>query len=230
MASDQKTTSLVPLGVRWLSPREARLRTRRVMVTIAVVLFVFIAASVLDRWAFFFFKSGDTARVEGRDWYRLLRVMGFLPTWLIVALAGWLLSRRDAIAPRVSMALSILAGATLSGAAAELLKLVIARERPGEDARYVFRGLFAGFSDGSNLGLPSSHAAVAFGGAIALTLARPVLGPLAIVLAAGCAWTRMLSGAHYLSDVTGAAMLAYAVTLPACRVLGLIPPKLPRFA
>lgn len=206
------------------------MRTRRVLVIIAIVLFVFIVASVLDRWAYFFFKSGDTARVEGRDWYRLLRVMGYLPTWLIVALATWLLSKKDAIAARVSTALSILAGATLAGAAAELFKLIIARERPGEDGTYVFRGLFAGFSDGSNLGLPSSHAAVAFGGAIALALARPVLGPLAIVLAAGCAWTRLLSGDHFLSDVTGAAMLAYAVSVPACRVLGLIPPKLPRFA
>lgn len=218
------------VGGRWLSPREARLRTRRTLVTVAVVLFVFIAASVLDHWAYFFFKSGDTPRVEGRDWYRLLRVMGYLPTWLIVALAAWLLSKKEAIATRISMTLSILAGATLSGAAAELLKLIIARERPGEDGRYVFRGLFAGFADGSNLGLPSSHAAVAFGGAIALALARPVLGPLAIVLAAGCAWTRLLSGDHFLSDVTGAALLAYAVSVPACRTLGLIPPTLPRFA
>ncbi|MBL8762258.1 MAG: phosphatase PAP2 family protein [Phycisphaerae bacterium] len=230
MASKAGSTSMTPMGGRWLSPRESRLRTRRVLVTIAIALFVFIAASVLDHWAYFFFKSGDTARAEGRDWYRLLRVMGYLPTWLIVALSAWLLSRREAIAARVSMVLSILAGATLSGAAAELLKLVIARERPGPDGRYVFRGLFAGFSDGGNLGLPSSHAAVAFGGAIALALARPVLGPLAILLAVGCAWTRLLSGDHFLSDVTGAAMLAYAVTLPACRVLGLIPPKMPRFA
>lgn len=215
---------------RWHSPREARLRTRRTLISVAVVLFAFIAASVLDHWAYFFFKSGDTARVEGRDWYRLLRVMGYLPTWLIVALAAWLLSKKEAIAARVSMALSILAGATLSGAAAELLKLIIARERPGLDGRYYFRGLLAGFSDGGNLGFPSSHAAVAFGGAIALTLARPALGPLAIMLAAGCAWTRLLSGDHFLSDVTGAAMLAYAVSVPACRVLGLIPPKLPRFA
>ena len=53
---------------------------------------------------------------------------------------------------------------------------------------------------------------------------------MAILLAVGCAWTRLLSGDHFLPDVTGAAMLAYAVTLPACRVLGLIPPKMPRFA
>lgn len=214
---------------RWLSPREARRRNRRVLATIAAALALFALASVLDRWAYGAFKSADTARAESRDWYRLMRVVGYLPAWVLAALVAWILSRKEAIAARVSLALSMLAGAALSGAAAELLKLVIARERPGEDARYVFRGLFAGFSNGSNLGLPSSHAAVAFGGAIAVSLARPSLAPVALLMAAGCAWTRLLSGDHFLSDVTGAALLAYAVAVPTCRALGIGRPATPRF-
>jgi membrane-associated phospholipid phosphatase len=74
---------------------------------------------------------------------------------------------------------------------------------------YVLRGLFAGFWNGSNLGLPSSHAAVAAGGAAALIAWRPAVWPIAVVLAAGCAMTRLLSGAHFLSDVTLGAIVGY---------------------
>lgn len=200
------------------------------LVVAAVVLGAFILACVLDRQAYFFFKSADTARAEGRDWYRLLRVVGYLPTWMLIATVAWIVNKAEPVARRVAVSLTVLAGATLTGIAAELLKLIVARQRPDEDGRYVFRGLFAGFADGSNLGFPSSHAAVAFGGAIALTLARPALGPIAILLAIGCAWTRLLSGDHFLSDVTGSAMLAYAVVVPVSRVLGLLPPRVPRFS
>jgi undecaprenyl-diphosphatase len=98
----------------------------------------------------------------------------------------------------------------MAGAGAELLKLVIGRERPTESGAHVWRGLFSGFDNGTGLGLPSSHAAVAFGGAFAGALLVPRLRCLLVTLACGCGATRMLTGDHFLSDVVGGALLGYA--------------------
>lgn len=168
--------------------------------------------------------------LEEQDWYWLLRITGTYWTWLVIAAAFICL---DALprGPRPSRpawargALVALAAAA-AGIAAELLKLVIARERPATIVdgalRYqgnVFRGPFAGFLDGSNLGFPSSHAATAFGGAFALAMLVPPLAPLALALAAGCAITRMLTGAHFATDVFGGMVLGYAAARAAARAL-----------
>ena len=146
----------------------------------------------------------ETRRVdrsfETEDWYALLRVFGSIPLWAIIAVVI------VALGKGLRAALAVLCAAALGGIGAELLKLVFARERPVDDAiliegGYRFRAPFSGFVDGSNLGLPSSHTAVAFAGAVALGALVPKLRPLVFLLAAGCAWTRMISGAHYPSDV-----------------------------
>lgn len=162
--------------------------------------------------------------LDDQLWYLLFRHTGSAWTWLAVgaALIVHDVVRRPPQAPRppwlrgAFVALAAAAG----GLGAELAKLVIARERPatiqtlesGVDALvyqgYQFRGLFAGFLDGSNLGLPSSHAGTAAGGALALTLLFPRLGLLAIPLAIGCGISRLLTGAHFATDVYTGFLLA----------------------
>lgn len=148
------------------------------------------------------------AKMEGQDWYRLLRVVGYWPTWGAAALALGFVPRLR----RGAIALAISSGA--SGLAAELLKLIVGRQRPinngvGE-GEYVFKPFLSGFRDGSNLGMPSSHAAVAFGAAFAVLFLWRGPGLVVLVLAAGCGLTRMLAGAHFLSDVFVGAALGYA--------------------
>jgi len=63
----------------------------------------------------------------------------------------------------------------------------------------------------AQLGLPSSEAAVAFAAAAALARLFPETGLLWYALAAGCALTRVASGAHFTSDVVLAAFVGYAV-------------------
>jgi membrane-associated phospholipid phosphatase len=161
--------------------------------------------------------EGDArARLERRDWYRLLRVMGYLPTWIaisaLIVLGPWagagfgVKVRERAVAwlPAVS--------AGLAGATAEVLKLIVGRERPHwPDGGYRFRSFLHGFVDGSNLGMPSSHAAVAFGGAFMLARLYPRLWPVALAGAVGCGMTRMWMGAHFATDVYVAAGLGYAI-------------------
>jgi membrane-associated phospholipid phosphatase len=150
--------------------------------------------------------------VYERDWGRLLRIVGFLPTWGLVALAFWLEQRTNQRrGPGTAL---LLLAPTLGGAAAEVLKLVFRRVRPDPEA---FGYLFRAFSDGpwSNrgLGLPSSHALVAFAGAFALARIFPRARWVFYAVAAGCGFTRVLANAHYLSDIVVAASVAWGIVM-----------------
>jgi membrane-associated phospholipid phosphatase len=58
--------------------------------------------------------------------------------------------------------------------------------------------------------MASSHVGVAFGALAMLALLFPRTRPVCFALAAGCALSRVLAGAHFLSDVTVAAVLGIA--------------------
>ncbi len=181
-------------------------------------------AHLADAWAYENLLTWDEDRLGRRDWYRLGRVMGYLPTWVLLG-AGLVLvdlvrvRRMPPALPATGLktprelrvgAARLVLGATISGGFAEVLKLVIGRERPGPAWEgYVFRPLFDGFRDGSNLGMPSSHAAVAFGAAWALRRAFPGCGWVVIPLASWCAVGRMQAGDHYFSDVMAGAMVGW---------------------
>ncbi|HMN39827.1 MAG TPA: phosphatase PAP2 family protein [Phycisphaerales bacterium] len=103
-----------------------------------------------------------------------------------------------------------------AGLAAEAMKLLTRRMRPeAMDGYYQFRPwpgsgvLSERFWNASGLGLASSHAAVAFGGALAAGVLLPrwrwVLWGSAVL----CALGRVAVGAHYLSDVVAGAALAF---------------------
>lgn len=108
--------------------------------------------------------------------------------------------------------------AAISGISAEVLKLVVARERPAvlgdiQPGWYHFRGIFCGFIDGAkNLGFPSSHAAVAFGGCLMFAYFVRDVRWWMVLLAIGCGVTRMLTGAHFASDIYGAAIIGWFVS------------------
>lgn len=149
--------------------------------------------------------------IQRRDWWLFFRGFGYLPLWIVVALAGELARR----APGRILAtgwpyVRVLLSATLAGAGAEFLKLLVARERPGLTGEHVYRELFSGFSHGGNLGFASSHAAVAFGAAFALLRICPRIGYVAMFAAIGCGYSRLVVGAHFTSDVVGGALIGYA--------------------
>jgi membrane-associated phospholipid phosphatase len=105
----------------------------------------------------------------------------------------------------------------VAGISAEGLKLLSRRERPEElDGYYAFKArpafvpMSGEFWDTTHLGLASSHAAVAFGGALAAGLLLPRWRVPLFVLAGLCAASRVAVGAHFLSDVVAGAALAFA--------------------
>jgi len=176
----------------------------------AIILTIgFVVLTLLDFWILHLaFDSHH--HIEHHDWYRSLRIQGFLGTWIAVAIAFFLVDRHWRRGGSVFLA------PLASAAAAELLKLIIGRSRPTENGQllegwYHFRPLFDGFRDGHNLGMPSSHTAVAFAGAIAVSCHIPRLTPLMIALAVGCAYSRVASGAHFPTDVYVAAILSWVM-------------------
>jgi membrane-associated phospholipid phosphatase len=178
----------------WLYPVERRFvwaRRRRVAV---VVLVVYLVLALLDHAAYRWWHVGDVDALEKHDWFRLFRVLGTMWTWVLFGAAL-------ALAGRAGVGLRLLASAGLAGAAAELLKLPFGRLRPiHADGAYEYLGLWERFTNPSHGG-PSSHAAVAFGALALLGFLWPRTMPLLLLAACGCAATRVVAGAHFLTDV-----------------------------
>jgi membrane-associated phospholipid phosphatase len=106
----------------------------------------------------------------------------------------------------------LLLAPALGGLVAELAKLGFRRVRPGEiPGEYVFRALGDRPFYSGGLGLPSSHTLVAFSGAAILARLFPRAAPVWFLLAAGCGFTRVEAGAHYVSDVVVAGILGWSV-------------------
>jgi undecaprenyl-diphosphatase len=100
----------------------------------------------------------------------------------------------------------------MGGLLAEILKLILRRDRPrAHDGEYVFRA----FSDrpfhSGGLALPSSHVLVAFSAAAMLARLFPRAAPVWFLLATGCAYTRVATRAHFVSDVMLAALVGFLV-------------------
>lgn len=183
----------------------------RSWIWLAATVLAVVAAHLLDRWAYTALFMPD---VYEQDWGRLLRVMGFAPTWLVIGGAVWLEGRwRDApsgLAGRQTLLVLVLAIA-VGGLGSEALKLLIRRERPGEGLEYLFRSFAVDPLSTRRLGMPSGHTMVAFAGAAALGRRFRGAGPVLLALAAGCGLTRVMAHAHYLSDVVTAAVLGIPI-------------------
>jgi len=155
--------------------------------------------------------------IIGGDWYRALRSVGFLPVWLVISVAMALINTQSTNSTqdlRVALRWPLLLSAAvlLAGGLGEILKVLIRRERPlltgGE---YVLRSFADRPLEGGELGMPSTHAAVAFAAAWMLCRMYPRAAPVWLALATGCAVTRVLDGAHFLSDTVLAAAVAFVV-------------------
>lgn len=196
--------------VRYYSPHEKRAH-RRARFRMAVLLVAgFVILTVLDIPLTYALFVSDREPIQNSDLYRVVRVVGSLWLWLLIM---WIVYRYDRVWDRAG---SLFFAPILAGLTAEALKLIIARERPVTDPTtlrdgwYSFRPLFSGFSDATNLGLPSSHAAVAFAGCMCLAAWMPRAKWIFILLASACAVMRLVQGAHYATDIYLGALIGWA--------------------
>lgn len=189
----------------------------RVAAGLGGVALAFVLATLLDGVLFHALLTANRELLESRDWYRLLRIMGYFPTWLAV---GAVLMLIDSAAPFPGSRLRpspiwsrgpfVMASAGLAGLLAEGLKILIRRARPIDtDGAYAWVPWSTHTFDSSELGIPSSHAAVAFGAAFAVAHLYPRAGLLLLPLAAGCGLTRILTGQHFASDVVAGGLVGW---------------------
>lgn len=180
----------------------------------AAMLIGYIVLALLDRSVYDWL--GDRASRRGVDWREFMRVLGYLPLWAAAALAITLHDRPWTHRPlrrgRSWRGPALFIAAAGSGLAAEAVKVVIGRERPRvTDGAYAFRPFFERL-DPPSLGLPSSHVAVAAGGALMMAMIWPRTWPVALAVIAACAWNRVAdAGAHFASDAGAAAAVAYLI-------------------
>lgn len=190
------------------TPSSGSAITTRAWVRWLIVSAVLItAAHLADAFAWRTLRMPD---VYEKDWGRLLRSLGYLPTWGAIALAYWLEARDRPSGGRVAGYLAL--SPTLGGGVAELGKILFRRLRPDDlTFGYAFRPYSDHFWSNKGMGLPSSHTLCAFAGAAALARVFPRARWVFYALAAGCAVTRVMANAHFLSDVTVAACLGVGV-------------------
>ncbi|MBU6413060.1 MAG: phosphatase PAP2 family protein [Planctomycetes bacterium] len=200
------------------TPHHAAARSARwkhIALFAAIALLGFAILTPLDPWLWKVLKVEDVKRLEIRDIYQVFRQVGHLSVWIVLAIASWILLGHTRHRPHqwFTPGLALILSPLIAGLCSELAKRLIGRLRPGigdESGAYVFKPLFSAFTDDSNLGIPSSHATVAFAGVFMLIRLYPMLAPLALPLALGCAITRLLTGAHYSTDVWAGMCIAYA--------------------
>jgi len=179
---------------------------------IAITVAATAVAMIIDRTAYEFINA---PKVYDKDLGRLLRVMGFAGTWVALAFAVGFQHSGDESTRRTARRRGwlIFWSPMLAGALAEVMKIVVRRERPAlNDGAYGFREWSERTLSGAGLAFPSSHAAVAFGGAFMLARVFPRARWVGYVLAAGCGITRVLARAHFVSDVVFAAGLGWFVS------------------
>jgi len=180
----------------------------RVLVRNLVIAIVLVGLSLLaDGWIAEHVRFG---RVYETDWGRMLRNFGYLPFWMLAAIALALHDRESREWWRRGALL--LAAPAVAGIVGELLKIAVRRMRPPDvGSAYAFRAFGDHPLSSRGLGFPSSHAVVAFGAAAILSRMFPRAGVVWYAAAVGCAASRLLAHAHYLSDVVAAALIGIAV-------------------
>jgi membrane-associated phospholipid phosphatase len=193
-----------------VSPSSAAPSRSRLLRNVVIAVALIALAVLADGWIADHVRYG---RVYETDWGRMLRNFGYLPFWLLAAIALALNDRKGAVphAPWWRRG-ALLAGApTAAGIVGELLKILVRRLRPPDVGHaYAFRAWGDHPFSSRGFGFPSSHAVVAFGAAEILSRLFPRARAVWYAAAAGCAVSRLLAHAHYLSDVVAGACIGIA--------------------
>ena len=165
----------------------------------------------------FFYNLAKLAHIKIiNNIFDLLKEGGFYFTWIIVCCAILLIDLPKRVKGSynfIRRAVFLFTSSLVSGLVAEILKIVIRRERP-EPLYFTggnFRGWVGAWWKSNDLGTPSSHAMVAFGAAWALCIMFPQARIIWIFIGVGCALSRMVQQAHLLGDVYIAAVLSYVI-------------------
>lgn len=213
----------------YLTPSQRARRLRGHLLLLLLLAIGLLILTVLDRPLWKLLLLDPDKSLERKDWWQLLRQFGSMLTWLII---GGCLILLDASRARSASHPTLRAGAwhrglmvilatSLAGGLAELLKGLLGRARPLETGEY----RFAWMEPGVHLpgGLASSHTAVAFAGAIMLGWFVPSWRVPLFLLAYGCAMTRIVVGAHFVTDVYVGVLISWGTCVALWRLFSANP-------
>lgn len=194
-------------------------RTSREGVLVVLAVLGLVASLLTDGPALAWMRQAGFENLKGyqsRDWWQVFRQTGSLLTWGMISAALALHAtglERSQRGRAILIAMLPLCAAALGGMGAEVVKMFSCRLRPEYAVPpeiWAWTSLAEQFPSTRGIGLASSHAATAFGGAWALAMILPRAGAVALFAAIGCGVTRVLAGAHYPSDVYAGALVGYA--------------------
>lgn len=174
-----------------------------------------VLAHMMDRTVWLWVHDSKLSQqAVWSDFWRMWRSAGYVPTWLLVV-GVLLMLYRPVMQQRGwrigwHAPLMLLYSVLLNGLLAEVLKIMLRRQRPeAAQGLYVFREWADKPWSGGGLALPSSHATVAFAAVFMLMRLYPRAWPLWWAIGIGCGLQRVVSGAHFVSDVVAAGIIAW---------------------
>lgn len=207
-----ETRQANPLHEKSTAPSTGRQHALRKPGVWALVAVVLIVSFLFDHEVYHLHPKRDR---PNEDLYNMTRLFGYLPVWWLVSLAlacvDWPRRAVEPIKLVLRRGVALATCTTSAALLAEVVKMLVRRVRPDlapPDA-YAFRAYADHFFHTGGLGLPSSHTIVAFAAAFALGRLFPRTWWMWYLWAGACAWSRIIVGAHYLSDVAVAAVLAW---------------------
>ena len=199
-------------------------RSRFTALAVASLLVLLAALAIFASLRLDGSVRADVVAAQGKNWkkttaYDVCAAASRYGDWPELMIAGgvglsaaWRARSREW--KRILLAAMI--ASTVAGVLANTMRLTTGRTRPRESPK-IEQGWYGPFHEGRlTIGnskynsFPSGHTATAVGFAGVILFARPLLGSLAMLLAFAIALSRVLLGAHHVSDITVAAILALA--------------------
>jgi len=192
-----------------------------ILIAIASVAFIFTA---------FRFDGEVRAAIlehQGKKWKKTTEAQvmnavskyGDWPQLMLIGGVGWVIAWRLRNRRWMEIVAAALIASTVAGILANASRLTTGRTRPRESPKieqgwhgpYQFSENRWLIGQASHNSFPSGHTATAVGFAAPFLFASPLLGIVMMGGALVIAWSRMMLGAHHLSDVVVATLLALLV-------------------
>jgi membrane-associated phospholipid phosphatase len=204
-----------------VSERKPKIASIFLAATLAVIAAILTATAFhLDGWA-----RERIVALQGKGWKKSSQAKfqgavsryGDWPWLMAAGGAGLLLARRARSRDWQRILVAAMVASTVAGALVNTVRLTSGRTRPNAGGE-IRQGWYGPFHDGRlTIGqpkynsFPSGHTATGMGFAGVLLFARPWLGIPVLLAALGIAFSRMMLGAHHLSDVAVATFFSLAV-------------------